>query len=62
MLKDEKVPCFEEANTIVVCRKIFAQQNAENSFLDHSLIEKEFPDKDFHYMYIGKIEKIAISC
>lgn len=60
MLEDEEVPCFEEANTIVVCRKVFVQQNEEKSFIDHSVVEKEFADRDFHYMYIGKIEKILV--
>jgi len=58
LIEGEEVPCFNEANTIVVCRKFYVQQHTPESFLDLEVVAKGFPDKDYHYMYIGKIEKI----
>lgn len=57
---DEKAPYFKEADKIIICKKLFAQELSENSFLYKDIISKNYPSKDFHTMYIGKIEKIMI--
>lgn len=47
-------PYFEEAELVLVCRKLYAQDLAPEGFLDpalHSFYEK----KDYHRMYIGEI-------
>ncbi|WP_167957535.1 flavin reductase family protein [Anaerosporobacter faecicola] len=54
-------PYFEEANTVFVCKKVYVQQLTGEGFLDASVPEKGFPENDFHYMYIGKIEKVLLS-
>lgn len=51
------VPYFEEANTVLVCRKLYAQELSEACFLDSSLIEKNYPLKDYHTMYVVEIEE-----
>ena len=58
LLEDEVVPCFKEASTIVICRKFYMQQYTPESFMDQEVVQKIYPDEDYHYMYIGKIEKI----
>lgn len=60
LLDDQKAPYFEEAETIVICQKLFAQELSESSFLEKDLVLKNYPDKDFHTLYVGKIEKVMI--
>jgi flavin reductase (DIM6/NTAB) family NADH-FMN oxidoreductase RutF len=45
---------FKEASEIIVCNKIYAQDFDPGLFLDSS-IEKNYPDKDYHRMLVGKI-------
>lgn len=51
-----EAPYFTEANTVLVCRKLYAQDMLEECFLDSSLIEKNYPLKDYHTMYVAEIE------
>lgn len=48
---------FEQAELILVCRKVFAQDINPDSFLDKTIIDKWYPDKDFHTTYVGEIVK-----
>lgn len=48
---------FEEAETILVCRKLFVQKLTEDGFIDKSLIESCYPGKDYHYAYVAEIIK-----
>lgn len=56
----EDVPCFEEADIILICKKLFSQEFQRNSFIDKSLIEKNYPNNDFHTMYISEVIKILV--
>ncbi|MGL4990522.1 MAG: flavin reductase [Sarcina sp.] len=56
--KYEDVPYFEEARLVLVCKKLFAQAIEEESFIEKDLIDKWYPKKDFHIMYVVEIEKI----
>ena len=49
-------PYFIEENTVLVCRKLYAQEMKEECFLDLSLIDKNYPQKDYHTMYVAEIE------
>lgn len=53
-------PYFEEAKIVLICKKLFAQPLEENSFLDPTTIEKWYPNKDFHTLYIAEIEKVLV--
>ena len=50
---------FEEARLVLVCKKQYVQRLEENCFIDSEPL-KWYPDKDYHYMIIGKIEKAYI--
>lgn len=58
--EDLDTPYFEEAKLVLICKKLFAQPLVENSFLDTSLIDKWYPSKDFHQLYIAEIEKVLV--
>ena len=53
-------PYFEEGNVVLICKKLFAQELKEESFIDKSLIDKWYPSKDYHTMYVAEIEKVLV--
>ena len=57
---EHEVPYFEEANTVLVCRKLYAQNLKEECFIDKDLILKNYPQKDYHMMYVVEIEKVLV--
>jgi len=50
----------EEADMIFVCRKLYQAPLKEEGFVDKSLIEENYPQKDYHEMYIGEIVKVLV--
>jgi flavin reductase (DIM6/NTAB) family NADH-FMN oxidoreductase RutF len=46
---------FDEARLAIACRKVYAQDLAAASFLDHA-ISGNYPNGDLHRLYVGKIE------
>lgn len=47
---------FQEARLVIACQKIYYQDLNPAHFLTAE-IEKNYPDKDYHRMYIGAIEQ-----
>lgn len=52
---------FEQAELTLICRKVFAQEITPDSFLDKTIIDKWYPDKDFHTAYVGEIVKAYLN-
>jgi flavin reductase (DIM6/NTAB) family NADH-FMN oxidoreductase RutF len=48
---------FHESNLIIECRKIYFQDIVPENFLDES-IQKNYPDSDYHRVYVGEILNI----
>lgn len=48
---------FEEANLILVCRKLYAQEMCAESFVDRDVLERNYPGRDLHTVYVGEIVK-----
>jgi flavin reductase (DIM6/NTAB) family NADH-FMN oxidoreductase RutF len=46
---------FTEAESIIVCRKLYTHDFDPKKFLDAPLIEKAYNGRDYHRMYIGEI-------
>lgn len=53
----EGYPTFEEATLTLVCKKLYVQEMRPECFLGTEEIERWYPDKDFHYMYMAEIVK-----
>lgn len=49
---------FEEASMVFIAEKIYESDLKESSFLDARIIDRNYPLKDFHHVYVGKIIKI----
>lgn len=58
VLDDKGVPYYEECETAIICKKLFNQELTQDSFLFEDTINKWYPDKDYHTLYIGEIEKV----
>ncbi len=54
---DEAAPYFEEAELVLICRKLYAQDMDPSLFLDES-IENNYHGADYHRTYIGEIVKV----
>lgn len=54
VLTDKPAPYFAEADTVIICRKVYRQEMKPECFLDSS-IERHYPQKDYHIMYLGEI-------
>lgn len=50
---------FEEARLVIECRKIYYQDLNPENFLAPS-IEKNYPLKDYHRMYVGEILRCLV--
>ena len=46
---------------VFVCRKLYQAPLVESGFVDNGLIDFNYPEKDFHEMYIGEIVKVLVS-
>lgn len=49
------IPYPDEANFVLVCRKMACVPITEDTFLDKSIMEKWYSDHDMHQMYVGEI-------
>ncbi len=50
---------FNEARLVLQCRKIYFQDISPERFLDRE-INDMYPEKDYHRMYVGEIEKCLV--
>ncbi|HSR88675.1 MAG TPA: flavin reductase family protein [Pontiella sp.] len=48
---------FDEARLVLECRKIYFQDLNPEHFLDDAIMHN-YPQKDFHRMYIGEITRV----
>jgi flavin reductase (DIM6/NTAB) family NADH-FMN oxidoreductase RutF len=51
---------FKEATEVITCKKIYTHDFDPSRFLDPKEIEVNYPDKDYHRMFIGKITSLRI--
>ncbi len=53
----EDAPYFDEAKTVIVCKKLYVQQMTEDSIIDES-IKANYNCDDYHYVFVGEIVKV----
>ena len=51
---------FEEAKLVLICKKLYQSELQESGFLYQDTIDTNYPQRDFHTMYVGKIEKVLV--
>lgn len=57
---ESDTPYFEEAKRVLICKKLFAQPFEPEAFLDESILDRWYTDKDYHTLYICEIEKVLV--
>ena len=57
---EDGIPVFKEAETVIICRKLYAQPLEGQFFIDKDSDKECYPDKDYHTMYVGEIEKVFV--
>lgn len=55
------VKTYKEASLTMELNILYRQTITENCFIDQSIIDKQYPEKDFHDMYVCEIKRIIKS-
>ena len=50
-------PVFQEAEMTLICKKLYRQTIDDNCFIDKSIIQGCYPEKDYHDVYVAEIIK-----
>lgn len=56
----EECTWFQEASLVLVCKKLYRAPIVEEGFLDKTIVEDCYPNRDFHDMYVGQIVKTLV--
>ena len=48
-------PAFEEAKEVWILKKLYVSKFEKDSFIFPDIYEKNYPNDDLHYIYIGEI-------
>lgn len=57
---DDTAPYFKEANKVIFCKKLYAQEYKPECFIAEEVKNKNYPNNDYHTLYIAEITKILI--
>jgi flavin reductase (DIM6/NTAB) family NADH-FMN oxidoreductase RutF len=55
---EDGIPYFEEAHTVLLCKKLYVQRIDANCFLDKSLNDAMYPNADQHWAYTSEVLKV----
>lgn len=55
---EKGIPYFEDATTILICKKLFMQPYTKEAFLDAELFDNNYSNGGLHSLYIAEIEKV----
>lgn len=57
---DGDTPAIAQARLVLECRKLYCDMLRPENFTDRSIVERWYPEKDFHKAYVMQIEKAYI--
>ena len=55
VLNDRPAPYFEEAGTVLICKKIYVGEIKPEGIVYPEYDSSNYPEKDYHIVYIGEI-------
>lgn len=58
---DSGTPYFKEARLVLECRKLYSSKFAAEGFVDRELLNRIYPNGDFHTAYIVAIEHAYVA-
>ena len=56
VVREGGTPYFEEADVAIIAKKLFAQPYDPACFIDQTIDQQWYPQKDYHTLYIAEIE------
>lgn len=56
----KEAPVFEQAETVLLCHKLYTQSILPEGFFDSSMEQKFYPGQDYHQLYIAEISEVLI--
>jgi len=56
----DETPYFSEANLVLACNKLYAQELKAENFINPDLAREFYPDCDYHTLYVAEIRKVLI--
>lgn len=54
----ENQPTFKQGELVFICRKLYKGSIVPEGFIAPDIDEKNYPEKDYHYIYLGEIEAV----
>lgn len=60
IVRENQIPYFVEAKTVLLCKKLFAQPFTPESFISNNIPKECYPEKDYHTLYISEITKVMV--
>lgn len=57
---DLAAPYYEQARIVMVCRKLHGQMLDPACFLEPTIDAENYPEKDYHKLFIGEITKVLM--
>ncbi len=60
VVEDNNIPYFKEANTVLFCKNLFAQEIKPECLNNSEVDYKWYPEKDYHTLYIAEITKVMV--
>ena len=61
LVYEDNIPIFEQANTVLICKKLYAQPYNKESFTDLVIENEVYNGEDYHTLYIAEITKVLIA-
>lgn len=55
ILYENNIPTFEEASIVITCKNLYKQCLSPDCFIDKSLDILNYPNKDYHTLYLAEI-------
>ena len=55
---EEGYTYIKEAKLVLVCRKLYRAPLREEGFLDRETLDRNYPQRDLHDLYVGQIVKV----
>ena len=52
---------FRQASVVLECRKLYKQDMTPDAFIDKKIINKWYPEKDFHRCYVVEIVNLWVA-
>lgn len=59
-VQEDGVTYFAQADTVLVCKKRYAQMFDPKCFPDAGFAQKMYGDGEYHKLYIGEIERVLV--